>query len=83
MKKIKDASRYGIERGSKGDTKGCRQITRCCKSMVPSCGGNEVKQVDELLADHVFVIEREVFYDAKDNGVCKDACVEQMNSIVG
>ena len=46
-------------------------------------GGNKVKQADDLLADYVFIIEREVLYDAEDGGVCKDACVKQMDGIVG
>ena len=40
------------------------------------CGRNKVKQADEFLANYVFIIEREVFYDAEDDGVCEDACVE-------
>ena len=35
-----------------------------------------MKQADEFLADYVFIIEREVLYDAEDSGVCEDACVE-------
>ena len=42
-----------------------------------------MKQADELLADHVFIIEREVLYDVEDGGVCEDACVEQMDGVVG
>ena len=42
-----------------------------------------MKQADEFLADHVFIIEREVLYDTKDDGVCKDACTKQMDGVVG
>ena len=46
-------------------------------------GGNKVKQADELLENYIFIIEREVLYNAEDGGVCKDACVKQMDSVVG
>ena len=42
-----------------------------------------MKQADELLANHVFIIKREVLYDAEDGEVCEDACVEQMDGVVG
>ena len=51
--------------------------------MVPLCKRNKVKQADEFLADHVFIIEREVFYNAEDGGVCEDACVKEMDSVDG
>ena len=83
MKKVEDTSRYGIERGSQENAKGCRQVAWRGKSVVPLCGRNQVKQADELLVDYVFIIERKVLYDAEDGGVCKDACVKQMDGIVG
>ena len=42
-----------------------------------------MKQADKLLANHVFIIKREVLYNMEDGGVCKDACVEQMVGVVG
>ena len=47
------------------------------------CGGDKVKQVDKFLADHVFIIEREVLYNVEDDGVCEDACIKQMDGVVG
>ena len=38
---------------------------------------------NELLANQVFMIKREVFYDTEDDRICKDAGVEQMDGVVG
>ena len=42
-----------------------------------------MEEAYELLANQVFIIEREVFYDAEDDGVCENACVELLDSVVG
>ena len=42
-----------------------------------------MKQADEFLADQVFVIERKVLYGMEGDGICEDACVKQMDCIVG
>ena len=42
-----------------------------------------MKQADELLANHVFIIKREVLYDMEDGGVCEDTCVKQMDGVIG
>ena len=51
--------------------------------MVLLHGRDKVEQVDKLLANEIFIIGREVFYDVKDDGICENTCVEQMDSIVG
>ena len=39
--------------------------------------------MNEFLENQVFVIEREVFYSVEDDGICENACVKQMDGIVG
>ena len=51
--------------------------------MVPLRGRYQVKQANEFLANQVFVIEGEVLYGAEGDGICEDACVKQMDCIVG
>ena len=51
--------------------------------MVLLHGGDQMEQVNEFLANQIFVIEREVLYGAEGNGICEDACVKQMDCIVG
>ena len=58
-------------------------MTGCSESVVLLHRGDEVEQTDKLLTNQVFIIEREVFYDAEDDGASQNACIEQMNSIFG
>ena len=51
--------------------------------MVSLCGGDQVEQTKEFLADQVFIVEGEVLYGAEGDGICADACVKQMDCIVG
>ena len=51
--------------------------------MVPLRGRDQVKQANELLGNQVFVIEGEVLYGAEGDGICEDACVKQMDCVVG
>ena len=41
-----------------------------------------MKQANKLLTNQVLIIEREVLYDTENDGVCKNACIEQMDTIV-
>ena len=51
--------------------------------MVPLSGGDQMEQANEFLANQVFVIEREVLYGTEGGGICEDACVKQMDCVVG
>ena len=51
--------------------------------MVPLRGRDQVEQVNEFLANQVFVIEGEVLYGTEGDGICEDACVKQMDCVVG
>ena len=42
-----------------------------------------MEHVNEFLANQGFVIEREVLYSAEGDGICEDACVKQMDCVVG
>ena len=50
--------------------------------MVSLCGGDQVKQANEFLADQVFIIEGEVLYGAEGDGICEDACIKQVDGVV-
>ena len=51
--------------------------------MVLLRGRDQVKQANKFLANQVFVIEGEVLYGTEGDGICEDACVKQMDCIVG
>ena len=51
--------------------------------MVLLRGGDQVEQANKFLANQVFIIEGKVLYGAEGDGICEDACVKQMDCVVG
>ena len=50
--------------------------------MVSLRGGDQMEQANEFLTNHIFVIEREVFYGAEGNGIGENASVKQMDCVI-
>ena len=42
-----------------------------------------MEQANKFLANQVFIIKGEVLYGAEGDGICEDACVKQMDCVVG
>ena len=46
--------------------------------MVLLCNGNIMEEADQLLADWVFLEQREIFYGVEDDGIGEDGGVKRM-----
>jgi hypothetical protein len=68
---------------SQGTAKLDREVMGRGKMMVALSGGYIVKQVYQLLANHVLLIKREVLDDAEDDRIGEDGSVERMGSVGG